>query len=80
MDPKTRRSARCSFNEAVSLHTLRHSFATRLLETGSDIRTVQELQGDKEVSATMIDTRVPNRPGMAVRSPAESNAGQADLI
>ena len=69
----------CGIMKRASCHSVPHSFAMHLLESGSDIRTVQEPLGHRDVSTTMIYTHVLNRGGLRVTSPAD-RCGLGDLL
>jgi site-specific recombinase XerD len=64
-------SGKAGITKQASVHTLRHSFATHLLENGYDIRTIQELLGHRNLQTTMIYTHVASQNVLGVRSPLD---------
>ncbi len=67
-------------SKAATSHSLRHSFATHLLESGHDIHTIQELLGLNDIRTIMIYTHVPNRGPFGIRSPADMLQSSAHYL
>lgn len=62
---------KAEISKPATIHTLRHRFATHLLESGCNIRQIQELLGHKDISTTMVYTHVLNQSGLTVKSPLD---------
>jgi hypothetical protein len=69
-------AADAGLRKRITCHSVRHSFATHLLQDGYDIRTMQELLGHRDVATTMIYTHVLNRGGLGVRTGCEPRSGR----
>jgi site-specific recombinase XerD len=72
-------AGRAGLSKPVTVHCLRHSFATHLLESGADLRTIQELLGHVSVQTTMIYTHVARKNALGVTSPLDQKGSRMDV-